>query len=486
MSRWVLPLLALTFAFAPQAQPVLSGRLLTPDGAPHVDYLVQIESGVVARGVLDSTRTDADGRFTLTLPGAHLYGLGMGPGWGEWLPVAAQEAQPAGASGAARIDLEIRLGDLADIGGFAATSSVPVIADVMNVYAEAERWHRTPVETPALLAMQAEAEAQINAAPLAQKEALRDSLGPLIGAEYYAITSRRAQQMLAGRTPEAHPLLREAYALAVFDKVHKDSAQAALFIERVPASSPLWSFEGLTGVGVGNLIGYSARELGHWDDGPSESFYNYVRYLAVEYPDPNVRRQALGRLFGFEQEVGDEESTRAVYDLLVRDYPDSREVERIRRSWDDTRAVRPGESLPSFAFDALPDTTQTVASGDVAGTTYLLDFWGSWCLPCVREMPLLHELYDRYSESGFEIVSVAVFDTPESVARFQSKGFPMPWQHGYIPEGDWETREATQARFEFTGYPSAILVGPDGVILAEGAGARGEELERALAKHFGG
>ncbi|OZC03290.1 redoxin domain-containing protein [Rubricoccus marinus] len=481
MFRALLPVLALLVALAPEAQPVLHGRLLTPDGVPRANERIQIESGVVARGVLDSTRTDAEGRFTISLPGPYLYGLGMGPGWGEWVPLAAQEA-----SGESRIDLEVRLGDLAMENGFAATSSLPVIADLMNVYAEAERWHRTPVETPQLLAMQADGEARINAAPLAEKEALRDSLGAEYMTAYKAITSERARTFLAGRTPEAHPLLREGYALTAFDKVHKDSAQAAMFIERVPASSPLWSFEGLSGPGVGNLIAYAARELGHWDEsGPSESFHAYVRYLAMEYPDPNVRQRALQRLFEFDRER-DEEAARATYDLLVRDFPDSREAEVIRRSWADTRAVRPGEPVPTFSLPALPDTTATVASSDVAGITYLLDFWGSWCMPCVREMPKLHELHERYAASGFEIVSIAVFDTPESVARFQSKGFPMPWLHGLVTEGDWETREALQARFEFVGYPSAILVGPDGVILAEGAGARGEELERALALHFGG
>ena len=86
-----------------------------------------------------------------------------------------------------------------------------------------------------------------------------------------------------------------------------------------------------------------------------------------------------------------------------------------------------------------------------------------------------------YQELGFEILSVAISDTAEDIATFRQR-FPMPWRHAIHPE-----RSTFQAGelFEFSSIPAYVLVGPDGIILAEDKGAEGAALEDALAAHFG-
>lgn len=469
----------LTAASGAQAQPVVQGLLLFPDGTPHVNELVVLESGRVGPGVVDSTRTDADGRFALRLaaPVTHAVGLGS-TGHKLWLPLVASEAADLDT-----LALEVRYESGTDLSGFAASSSVPVVADLMGLYVEAERLHRTPPTSPALEAFRAEAEAAIDAAALDRKEGVRDSLGAIGRALYDDLGQARAEAFLAPLADETRPLMQAAYALRALDKVHADSARAALLLETVSPASPLWTIEGASAVGVSNALAATGRALDVGDSGsPVEAYSDYARALAYEHLDPNVRRQASRVVHALAVQAGDEEGARAAFDRLVREFPDSREVEMIRRSWSDTRAIRPGQPLPAFEFRALSDSVATVSTADVTGSTFLLDFWGTWCGPCIRELPALHALRDEYGPAGFEIVSVAVRDTPADIAALRARGYPMPWLHGIVADDE---EEAVKVRFEVTGYPAPILVGPDGVILAEGAGARGEALEAVLADHFG-
>lgn len=474
----VVVLLALLWSSDVTAQTALQGVLLAPDGEPHAGELVALESGLVGPGIIDSTRTDDRGQFHLTLPEPVTYALGVWAGGNSfWFPLAAGEA-----TGHDTLTVEVRRLAGRTLDGFAVASDVSVVADLANLYAAAERRHRSPPTSPELEAFATEADRITDAAPIERKVAVRDSLRAVGEALYEPLAVRVVEAFLAPLERETRPIMREGYALWAFDKVHKDSTRAALLVETVPPQSSLWAFEGNSAVGVSNPLGYAAEDLGVWGGrGPVEAFGDYVRALAYEHLDPNVRRQASRRFHELAVASGDEEGARAAFDQLAREFPGSEEVEAIQRSWSDTRALRPGQSFPSFSFRALQDSSAAVSTADVAGTTYLVDFWGSWCAPCVEELPALHALYEEYESRGFEIVSVATYDTPSDVTTLQDRGYPMPWLHAIVPEDEME---AARARFEFTGIPAAILVGPDGVILAEGQGARGEALAAALRDHF--
>lgn len=57
----------------------------------------------------------------------------------------------------------------------------------------------------------------------------------------------------------------------------------------------------------------------------------------------------------------------------------------------------------------------------------VVNFWGTWCPPCRREIPDLVRLYDEYSPKGVEIVGIAVNDTPEKVRTYASQN-NMNWE----------------------------------------------------------
>ncbi len=117
------------------------------------------------------------------------------------------------------------------------------------------------------------------------------------------------------------------------------------------------------------------------------------------------------------------------------------------------------------------------------GKVLLIDFWATWCVPCVAELPNVISAYKKYHSKGFDVVGVSL-DQANSQAKvtsfIQEKG--MPWRQIY----DGKYWQAANAKaYGVMSIPFTLLVGTDGKIAA--VGARGEDLapaiEAALNKH---
>jgi thiol-disulfide isomerase/thioredoxin len=136
-----------------------------------------------------------------------------------------------------------------------------------------------------------------------------------------------------------------------------------------------------------------------------------------------------------------------------------------------------GRLVPTFAWPSLEDSAAIISPLSLQGKVVLIDLWGTWCAPCRREMPFLHEAYARFHARGFEIVSVSFDISPGKVAAFRRDQFPMPWQHVYATSVI-ET-EATRI-FRVDNFPKTVLIGRDGTVLRVDDGLRGPAL--ALSK----
>lgn len=74
-----------------------------------------------------------------------------------------------------------------------------------------------------------------------------------------------------------------------------------------------------------------------------------------------------------------------------------------------------GQKRPDFTH--LDSAGQPVSAADFDGKILLLNFWASWCTPCVEEMPMLSRLQKAYSASGFQVLGIAL-DDPERATAF--------------------------------------------------------------------
>lgn len=133
--------------------------------------------------------------------------------------------------------------------------------------------------------------------------------------------------------------------------------------------------------------------------------------------------------------------------------------------------------MPAYRFSAVNDNSPAFINESFAGKTVLVDVWGTWCIPCLREMPALREAYNAFKARGLESLSVSVEETPEAVKRFRRIRWPMPWHQARVD--DWMSSPVLAA-LQIHAVPRIVLVGPDGTILAADEELRGASLRVTL------
>ena len=117
----------------------------------------------------------------------------------------------------------------------------------------------------------------------------------------------------------------------------------------------------------------------------------------------------------------------------------------------------------------------------LAGKVVLVDFWATWCGPCVAEIPNVLEQYEKYHKDGFEVVGVSLDQEREALEKFVTDQ-KLPWPILFEePKGDgWQHPLATF--YGISGIPTVVLIGRDGNVIT--LDARGEKLGERLDAIF--
>jgi cytochrome c biogenesis protein CcmG/thiol:disulfide interchange protein DsbE len=129
----------------------------------------------------------------------------------------------------------------------------------------------------------------------------------------------------------------------------------------------------------------------------------------------------------------------------------------LSRSWDTARPVVEGSDLPHFVAPGL--TGAPLDSSSLLGKVAVIDFWASWCAPCVRSLPHLQALQAQLGGRGLQVVTVNVEpDNVPGVQQFvQRTGLTLPV---YLDAG------ALRERFFIQGLPTSFLVDRQGEVRA--------------------
>ena len=175
------------------------------------------------------------------------------------------------------------------------------------------------------------------------------------------------------------------------------------------------------------------------------------------------------------------EQSMAFLSRMQAGYPDASSTRFALQVWGGQRKLRADAMMPAFDFGTLEDSTVRITNASLAGKVVLIDFWATWCSPCLGEMPALHEAYAAFKDRGLEVLSVSIDNAPGDVAPFRSKRWAMPWRHAWVPGS---LLAPGLKALEIYGIPRAVLLGPDGKILAADEALRGAALQRTLGKYL--
>jgi peroxiredoxin len=139
--------------------------------------------------------------------------------------------------------------------------------------------------------------------------------------------------------------------------------------------------------------------------------------------------------------------------------------------------IKVGEKAPEITLPAL--TGELISLSSQKGKVVLVDFWASWCAPCMEEQPELKALYKQYNNSEstdkkFEIFGVSL-DSKKPAWKAAIKKYNIKW----IQVSDLKFWTSPIAKtYEIEALPFNVLLNKEGIIV--GVNLHGKELEAAI------
>jgi peroxiredoxin len=260
-------------------------------------------------------------------------------------------------------------------------------------------------------------------------------------------------------TPDAAKATTEAVRFLVYaDRFSEVQAR----VDRIPPNDPAWQ-------GLSRLLLDSASRQKNYT-----YYFAKLQTVLSDAADAKTRaavQVSLGRAWRRQRdEKRAEAAFRSAMDLAA-DSPAGKEAESQLY---ELLHLGVGHPAPSFSAAAIGGARLSLA--DHRGRPLVLVFWGTYCMDCVAEVPLLKQLYWKYQERGFEMIGISLDDEPAKVERFTSqKGIFWP----QICDGKADAG-AIPKLYNVNGTPDLYVIDRAGNIVARLSSAK--QLDQQLAE----
>lgn len=307
-------------------------------------------------------------------------------------------------------------------------------------------------------------------------------------AQYWrGIVSALADTLNNARTPDARA--RAAYmvvrSLSSYNDYYQadDPALHARLRHVLPADSRWWTTEV---AGVQNTVGTlfsipDAKDTTQAAAAIRRDMLAYLERMESGIGEPEIQNEARYELARMAHEAGDSARMRLELTRMLREQPNYSYSKLAASHLSATTPLRVGAIMPAFDFAPLPDTSRAhVTNAAIAGRYTIVAFWGTWCGPCIREIPALADLYAKYHVRGLEIISVAADESPVVVNEFRSRRYAMPWINAF--GGD--TEAPALQRIGVVSYPTTVVVDNRGAIIVARTMRTPEELSATVDRLF--
>ncbi|HOQ58051.1 MAG TPA: TlpA disulfide reductase family protein, partial [Bacteroidales bacterium] len=212
-----------------------------------------------------------------------------------------------------------------------------------------------------------------------------------------------------------------------------ENARIALDMEKSfnASATPLGkSFEALY-TAMNQLNESTNQKLGELAPEEQQAYYeNEVipasKVLAKEHLDKNLDNTVGEFAYMLYSSFADPQELIDAYEAMGDNLKDNPQTLRIYQK--SKSMLTTAEGMPFVDFTVTnAQGTQSLSDYVGKGKYVLVDFWASWCGPCLQETPNIVELYEKYHKKGLDILGVAVWDKPEDTQKkIEELGLPWP------------------------------------------------------------
>jgi thiol-disulfide isomerase/thioredoxin len=184
------------------------------------------------------------------------------------------------------------------------------------------------------------------------------------------------------------------------------------------------------------------------------------------------------------------DSVKSCYEKLSLSIQNSSYGKEVKMIIDEVENSSVGKIARSFSTTDINNNALSLS--DFKGKYVLLDFWGSWCVPCRQSMPHLVDLFNKYHKDGFDVIAVAQeYDKTEDPWRDAIKKDGTGIWHNILSEiksKNDHTIDESQSITKLFGvhvFPTKILIGKTGIIIGRYTGTEEESnLDKKLSEIF--
>jgi thiol-disulfide isomerase/thioredoxin len=194
-----------------------------------------------------------------------------------------------------------------------------------------------------------------------------------------------------------------------------------------------------------------------------------INAIASAFPDREEIPDLWAYLASIHTMEGDTDAARKVCAMIMEKYPKSNAAGRAKAILRKLEIV--GKPL-ELSFTALDGKKVDIA--DYKGKVVLVDFWATWCGPCVAELPNVLKAYEKFHDKGFEIIGVSLDQSKQRLEAFIADK-KMTWPQHFDGKG-WDNE--ISKKFGIDSIPATFLVDKEGKVAR--LDLRGDALQKAV------
>lgn len=217
---------------------------------------------------------------------------------------------------------------------------------------------------------------------------------------------------------------------------------------------------------MNNKISAHIQELGErYEKIPQDSTGNEARdLLNAEYEAyiDSVFNANIDNVIGYSLFLDKAYSMNlAELNAMLEAHPSLKEYKRVAKlleAAENKEKTSVGNKFVDFTIEN-DSVKQSLSDYVGRGKPVLVDFWASWCGPCIKETKVIKEILGEYGSKGLEVLGVAVWDEPENTIQAVEK-HQLPWPQ------IMNAQSVPTDLYGISGIPCIILFGPDGTILS--------------------